>query len=143
MFRKIHSKRDPNDTLFSALGKEFAVYLNVVKVRFQAFLKAYPNWIFGFMVMSILSSIVYTLTVSKRAKPRSNITVKKVTEPAGQGFSQILSTADALRESLHIKREISALIAKDSLTSTDSLLLKNALDRFHQLTITTNPDAPN
>lgn len=137
MFRKIHSNRDPTDTLFSALGKEFDVYLSAAKARVQAFLMAYPKPVFGFMVICILVSAMLTLTVFRSVKPKKTAPVRTVAvSSAGQGFSQILSTADALRESLQIRQEISALIAKDSLTAADSLRLEKALDRFHQLTIT-------
>lgn len=143
MFRKIHSNRNPGDTLFSALGNEFAVYRNAAKIRVQAFLVAYPKPVFGIMVICILASAVLTLTVLRPGKSGPKPTVKTVTETAGRGFSQILSTADALRETLRIKQEISAIIARDTLTAADSLRLEKALDRFHQLTQTSNPNAPN
>ena len=143
MFRKIHSKPDPSDTLYSALAKEFRVYIGWLKIKIRAFLKTYPKPVFAFMVISILVSAVLAITVFRFEKPQSVADTKPPVSSTRKGFSQILSTADALRESLEIKREISALIAKDSLSSADSVVLEKALNRFHQLTITTNSHEPN
>ncbi|NQX54475.1 hypothetical protein HQN86_12695 [Pedobacter panaciterrae] len=143
MFRKIHSKRDPSDTLYSALAREFRAYIDWLKAKIRGLLKAYPKPVFAFMVVSIIVSASLAVTVFRSEKPTSVPQIKPAVSTVGKGFSQILATADALRESLEIKREISALIAKDSLSSADSVLLEKALNRFHQLTITTNSNEPN
>lgn len=141
MFRKIHSNRKPGDTLWSSLAEEFSVYLNQFKIRFQSILKAYPKQAFALMVLLIVGSFLFTVIPWKTGSPKAAANHSGIgARPVQNSLSQILSHADALRESIRLKEEITAVLAKDSLNGADSIHLEKAIDRLHQLTLKTNPN---
>nr|WP_068890427.1 hypothetical protein [Pedobacter panaciterrae] len=142
MFRKIHSNRDPQDTILKALRKEFGAYIDYLKNRVIHVLRTYPKMAFFLMVLLMSASILLTLTVCKPVKKVNEISVGHAVKPAQDGIGQIMSKAAAINESLHLKQEITALIAKDSLSASDSIRLEVAIDRLHQLTLKTNPNEP-
>ncbi|MEJ2880384.1 hypothetical protein [Pedobacter sp. GR22-6] len=140
MFRKIHSNRKPGVTVWSSLTEEFQVYLDKLKSRLRSLLIAYPKQAFALMIGLIIASLIFSLTGVE--KPKATAAVSKripVIRPVENGLSQILTQADALRESVRIKEEILLMLDKDSLTAADSVHLEKAIDRLHQLTITSNP----
>ncbi|HVY75280.1 MAG TPA: hypothetical protein VG890_10645, partial [Puia sp.] len=63
MFRKIHSNRDPRDTLLSELKKEFSTYFIAGSNCFRSILQRNPRFTFGSMVFLMAASIVITLTL--------------------------------------------------------------------------------
>jgi hypothetical protein len=139
MFRKIHSNRDPGDTLHSSLRKEFSVYFDALGIRIRLVLKTYPKQVFAGMVVLILGSTVFTLFLQKPPKSKLAAQVlKSMTQPAQKGFSQILTQADALSESLRLRNEILTMIALDTLSRNDSIRLQRKIDRFHELTLKTS-----
>jgi hypothetical protein len=139
MFRKIHSNRNPENTIASELCKEFAVHFNKVWGFITALLKKYPKPAFALMILFMLGSMVLSFTVLRNIeKKEAGQPVKSLGAPVQNGFSQIMQKGAALQESIAIKRQIEALISKDSLTGPDSIRLERAIDRLHQLTIIAN-----
>lgn len=136
MFRKIHSNRDPQDTVFSELKKEFGVYYNRTANWGGKFTRRYPRLLFGAMVGLMLISLALSFTVFR---PR-DIPVKinpavKIShpEPISDGFSQIMQAGAALKETISLKKVVDSITAKPTLSKADSTVLENALDRLQQI----------
>lgn len=134
MFKKIRSDRDPRDTVYSELKKEFAPYLDKAKKSANAFTVKNTKAIFWLMVICIMVSAVLTLTVfkSRIKKVRMPKTVIAAA-PVNAGFQQIMAAGDAIHEMLALKKMIDSLSQKKQLTGADSSMLDTALDRFQQL----------
>ena len=139
MFRKIHSKRNPSDTLFTELRQEFAIHFNRFWQWFTALCSRYPKQVYGTMVLLILVSAICSFLIrgtspapAQKWRPSSRLVT-----PVADGFGQIMQKGIALKEAAKIKTQIEALILKDSLTGTDSILLEKSIDRLHELSIST------
>lgn len=135
MFRKIHSNRDPKDTLFSELQKEFAVYLDRIAFSITGFLKMNPNLVYTLMLLFLAASMVLSFTILRHREQQPGVSANVMVNPVSDGFGRILETGTALKESIRLKAQIETLIAKDTLTKADSLYLGKAIDRLHQLSI--------
>jgi hypothetical protein len=142
MFKKIHSNRDPNDTLWKALYREFSEYFEKAGQKFGSICLNYPRLIFYIMVGLLLFSGALSFTVfrhpgkSSAARPamqdqRPN--KLKSPHPLDDGFSRILETGSALKQTLGLKENVEAILAKGRLTHSDSLTLENALDSLQHL----------
>jgi len=136
MWRKIHSNRDPRDTLYSELRKEFSPRLDGFKELLSNFLKGYPNFIYGLMILLMLVSAGLSFTVFRNPENAVAVTRKNFPEPLSEGFSQIMATTGRLRETLMLKHTVDSLTAIRQLSSRDSLTLENALDRLRKLHVT-------
>src|SRR5437868_941411 len=97
MWRKIHSNRDPRDTLYSEVHKEFGTYFNAAGQFFKQLLNAYPRIVLGLMIFLMVASAVLSFTVFRHPESKSVRTEKRL-NPVGDGFSQILQTASKIRE---------------------------------------------
>jgi hypothetical protein len=135
MFKKIHSNRDPKDTLFTEIRKEFAVYIDSMSRKIVYFLKKNPDLTYTMMLLFLGTSIILSFTVFRNKDPRPEVSANVIVSPITNGFSRILETGAALKESIKLKEQIELLIAKDTLTKADSLFLGKAIDRLHQLSI--------
>jgi len=62
--------------------------------------------------------------------------VSAVAVPVENGFGQIMEKGSALKEAVALKTHIEMLIAKDSLTSSDSISLEKAIDSIHDIQVT-------
>lgn len=142
MFKKIHSNRDPKDTLYSELRKEFGTYFNVTETRARSFLEDHARLVFRLMIGIMLISIILSFTVFRHrdslvstnvAKPQSRLT--RPTQPAviTDGFSRIMQVSSSLREMLALKKQVDSITAKKFLTRQDSLTLEKDLDRLQQI----------
>jgi len=134
MFKKIRSNRDPRDTVYSEIKKEFAPYLDKAKSRAGDFSERNAKTIFWLMAASLLLSGVLTLTVFKSRvrqvkMPRPVIAAA----PVSTGFQQIMDAGEAIRQMLALRKMIDSLAAKKQLTGADSARLDKALDRFQEL----------
>jgi hypothetical protein len=140
MFKRLHSNRDPRDTLFSEVKKEFGGYFEKAGNRFTGLTDRYPKFLFGAMVTAMLLSIGLSLTVFRirppAAKPVTGAVVKKPPKtslsPVTDGFSQIFRIGDAIKETIALKKVADSLIAKKNLTQQDSITLEKTLDRLQQ-----------
>lgn len=103
---------------------------------FKSVLKRYPGYVFGGMLLVMLSSAIWMFGFKQR-KPASTRLLsqspKIALDTIGAGLPSITSTYAALSEVLDLQAQIRSLIDKDSLTSADSLLLIGALERFETI----------
>lgn len=137
MFRKIHSNRDPRDTLFSEISREFSVYIQKFKHWFSGICLTYPKAVYSTMILLMIGSAIssFLFLQTKKPVPQKAKSASEVTVPVKNGFGQILEKGLALQEAVELKTQIEMLIAKDSLTSIDSVSLEKAIDRLHMLSI--------
>ena len=140
MFRKIHSNRDPQDTIFSELGKEFAVYIRKFKAWFIKICQTYPKQVYSLMVILMLSSFALSFLFLQKARPtplavQKQAQAHKMGAPVQDGFGQIMQKGQVLKDAIALKSHIELLLAKDSLSSNDSATLAKAIDALHELSI--------
>jgi hypothetical protein len=134
MFRKIHSSRDPRDTLANELKKEFRPYLETASKRLRVGAERCPKLLFGVMVVGIVISAALSFTLFRPAGevPRARPQLTK-TDPVSAGFDRLLEAGTALKEMIAIKKQIDSLSAKKVLSEQDSVALDKALDKFQTL----------
>lgn len=132
MWRKIHSNRDPRDTLYSELQKEFSTYFTMIKNAGKQLTEAYPKFLFGCMIFLMMLSLVLSFTIFRRPDKAKTITIKNA-NPVEDGFDQIMQATGNIRETLHLKNLVDSLSAKKQLTGADSALLDSALDRLSKI----------
>lgn len=137
MFRKIHSNRNPQDTLFTELRKTFAVYFNRVDLWFRNICLSYPRHVYSAMVVMLIFSIILSFTVfpGKPAVEQKPPPLKTISAELPGGFGQITQKALALQESMQIQQQIESLIARDSLSAQDSISLEKMVGRLQQLSL--------
>ena len=136
MFKRITSNRDPRDTLLSELKKEFGGYYSTAAGKGQHFVNRYPRFVFGSMIVLMLVSMGLSFTVfrNREVVVKKKLPVPQQNSPITTGFSQLIQTGEALRETIALKGQVDSLIAKKHLTKTDSATLEKALDRLQQIT---------
>ena len=134
MFRKIRSNRDPRDTVFTELKREFKPYVSKVSRGAKRTVITYPKVLFWFMVVNLGLSAALSFTVFRNRQeappPKKPVSI---TTPVTSGIGQIMQAGEALREMLQLKKAIDSLSGKKQLTTQDSASLDQALDRFNQL----------
>jgi hypothetical protein len=133
MFRKIHSNRDPRDTLLSELRKEFSHYFEKASSTSLRILQKKPTTTFGCMIAFMAFSAVMSFTVFRNKAPAAKAPKIAKVNAVGDGFSQILSVSQAIKQGLALKQQIDSLTAKKTLSKKDSEVLINDLDKLHQL----------
>ncbi len=143
MFRKIHSNRDPKATLYSEIKKEFGTYFNAAGRRSNRLLHAYPKPTFWGMLTLLIFSAILSFTVFRtpftaqsKGGLSGNVSAQKgaVNRPGDDdGFDRILETGAALRQTLHLKNEVTAILGKGKLGHADSLALAGALDSLGRI----------
>lgn len=133
MWRKIHSNRDPRDTLFSELQKEFRPWFSNAKRFMIAALGSYPKFFFGGMIILLLISFALSFTVFRHQEKPAVVAAKPRPDPVNDGFSQIMKATGHLRETLELKHTVDSLTSKKQLSAADSLLLDSALNRLQHI----------
>lgn len=133
MWKKIHSNRDPRDTLFSEIKKEFQPYFTKGVERFRSAATNYPRLFLGGMIVALLISIALSFTVFRQSDKVVTVTVKRHSNPATDGFEQIMRATGILRETIRLKHLVDSLTAQKQLSKADTLLLDSALDRLQQI----------
>jgi hypothetical protein len=132
MFRKLHSNRDPRDTLFSELNKEFRPYFRKAGSGLKGMADSHPKFLFVMMVINIILSAILSFTVF-RHKPAPVKVTPQTVNPVSSGFEQIMRTGERLKRTIALKHIIDSLTAKKQLSPNDSLTLEKALDQFQTL----------
>lgn len=133
MWRKIHSNRDPRDTLFSELKKEFQPYVLKGAARFRSAAATYPRLFFAGMIVALLISLALSFTVFRQPDKVVTSVPKLRANPAADGFDQIMQATVKMRETIKLKHLVDSLTAKKQLSNADTLLLDSALDRLQQI----------
>ncbi len=138
MFRKIHSNRDPQVTVFKEIRKEFAPYFDKAQVGLRRMAQNYPRFLFVMMVINITLSAILVLTVCKRKGDPPKQTAIQVVSPVTSGFDRIREAGTALRGTIRLKRRIDSLTRLKSLSRADSIALVNDLDSLRHIRLTIN-----
>ena len=132
MWPKIHSNRDPRDTVFAELRKEFGTYFKIAGQRLKELLEGHPKMTFYGMIALLLISMTLSFTFFRnREKPRA-VRVKSFA-PVADGFGQLMQATGKIRETIMLKQQIDSLSAVKVLTAQDSIRLIAALDRLQRL----------
>ena|ERR1700744_1171581 len=134
MFRKIRSNRDPRDTVFTELRREFRPFVDKVNHGAKQTAIRYPKVLFWFMVINLALSTILSFTVFRNRQEET--TAKKpvkIITPLSSGIGQIMQAGEGIREMMRLHRQIDSLSAKKQLAPADSVFLDSALTRFNQL----------
>jgi len=132
MWKKIHSNRDPRDTLYSEIHKEFDGYFTTAGNVCKRLAGAYPKFFFGGMVVLLALSLILSFTVFRHPEQKKITAVKKV-NPVEDGFNQIMQATGNIRETMKLKKLVDSLTAKRQLSAEDSTLLDSALNRLSKI----------
>ena len=134
MFRKIRSNRDPRDTVYTELKREFAPHFGKSITQLKSAAGSHPKFIFWMMVINIVLSAILSFTVFRHPDdPARRKQPVRIMAPVSDGLGQVMQAGQALSEMLRLKKAIDSLSAKKQLTAPDSVTLEQALDRFQQL----------
>jgi hypothetical protein len=131
MLKKIHSNRNPGDTLQSEISNQFGGYFAAAGKSFGRCLMAYPRFWYGVMMTLLMISLVLSFTVLRH--PDKRPLARQHTNPAIDGFSQIMEASGKLRQTLLLKQLIDSITLKKYLTARDSAVLDSALDHLQQM----------
>lgn len=134
MFKKIHSNRDPKDTVFSELKKELRPYCDTAGIWLKRAAERYPVFLFWMMVINILLSIVLVSTVFRSKKDAPEKPMVKVS-PVNDGFEQLLAAGHRLKTVITLKKQVDSLVHQKPLTRADSAQLLRDLDSLQHLQI--------
>jgi hypothetical protein len=138
MFKKIHSDRDPRDTVISEVKKEFRPYFNKAGQGLKGAAERYPKFLFWMMVINITLSAILCFTVFRHREPAKNEQPLKVAAPVTDGFDRILQAGTALRQTIRLKKQVDSLSKKKTLTRADSAALLKDLDSLQHIHRTLN-----
>jgi len=138
MFKKIHSNRDPRDTLYSELKKEFSVYVDKGSSVFKSLVCGYPRFFFGLMIALLVASLILAVTLHHNLLPKDHVAAepKHGPVPVNEGFDHIMAAGAALKQTIRLRRQVDSVTAKKTLTKTDSLTLLRDLDSLQHIRIT-------
>jgi hypothetical protein len=102
MFKKIHSNRDPRDTLYSELKKEFSVYVDKGTVVFKSLVCGYPRFVFGLMIALLIASLILAVALHHKMLPEKKVAriSKNGTPPVNEGFDNIMAAGMALKQTI-------------------------------------------
>lgn len=129
MLKRIHSDRDPRDTLYSELKKEFGTYFQAGRNTAQAIFRRRPKCFFCCMIFLMLASMILSFPVLRDTEKPQQIVVKHP-YVAPSGLDRILEATGQIREHLALRKLVDSLSAKKQLSSADSALLDSALNRM-------------
>jgi len=135
MWRKIHSNRDPRDTLFSELKKEFRPWVIAVSGGTSKLLAGHPRFFFCAMIVLMLVSAGLSFTVFRHREKPVDETISRGNNPSPveDGFRQIMKTTGELQQTIRLKHIVDSLTAKKQLTPADSTALDSALNRLQHI----------
>lgn len=138
MFRKLHSNRDPQATVFKELRKEFRPYFDKAQGRLKRLAKNYPRFLFVMMVINIALSVILVLTVFKRKGDPPKHPAANAATPLTNGFDRIREAGLALKTTIRLKHDIDSLTHLKTLSHADSAVLISDLDSLRRIRITLN-----
>ena len=116
-------------------------YIRRTGASFRRLVDRYPVHFFGIMVACMLGSGILAFTVMRVGTPHK---LPVFTPPPSSGAASeltgIIDTYSAIREVADLQQLIAEIVQKDTLSTGDSILLTDALQRFEliQRSINTN-----
>ena len=133
MWKKIRSNRNPEDTVYSEIRKEFSLYFEKAGAGLSVVLQRFPKGVFGLMVVLMTVSLVMTFTVFRHPEQQTKPVPKITIQPLHDGFDQILRAGAQLKETIRLKKIVDSISAKKHLSETDSIALVQALDSLQKI----------
>lgn len=133
MFRKIHSNRDPKDTLASELRKTFRPYIEQTSVVITQQMKKYPKLLYALMLISVVISAGLSFTILRNHEPAAQVQKPFLKPVISEGLDQISHTAATIGQTIQLKNQIDSLSRKQQLTRQDSIALERDLDQLWHL----------
>lgn len=132
MLKKIHSNRDPRDTLYSEVRKEFGAYFTVAGNACKHWLGSYPRFFYGLMIAALVASLILSFTLFRHPDKVNPVRVKAI-NPVGEGFDRIMRASEQIRQTILLKHMVDSITSKKILTGKDSVALDSALDRLKEI----------
>ena len=136
MFRKIHSNRDPRDTLYRELKKEFSAYTDKGSRFSQQLAAKYPRFLFGLMTALLLVSAVLAVWLHPKMVPPEKTNTRPQSTVLNGGFDRILAAGAALGQTIRLRRQVDSITAKTVLNKSDSITLVRDLDSLQHIRLT-------
>ena len=136
MFRRIRSNRDPRDTLYSEFKKEFSVYADKGSRLSQELAAKYPRLLFCLMTALLLASAVLAVLLHPKMVPLEKAKAQPQSEVLNSGFDHILAAGAALKTTVHLRRQVDSITAKQVLNKSDSITLVRDLDSLQHIRLT-------
>ena len=143
MFKKIHSNRQPQDTLYASIKTEFAPAFDKVDNKFQSLLRLYPKTIFIGMIFLMVVSGILSFTLFRNKPSSSNkgmLTINKgnakereINRKTDSGMAGILLITQKLMAGIRLKQKIEGLIKQPILSHSDSANLLIAIDSLEMI----------
>lgn len=133
MLKKLHSNRDPKETLFSEIHREFRPYFGIAFKLFHSILDRHPRFVFGLMVFILTVSIALSFTIFRHPAPAEVKVPPATVKPVQDGFSRIMQATGAFRKTIHLKHVVDSITAKKTLSMADSTVLDSALSELQRI----------
>ncbi|SEO10251.1 hypothetical protein SAMN05192574_105310 [Mucilaginibacter gossypiicola] len=133
MWKRIHSNRDPRDTLLSEIKKEFSRYFNFFGMAFRQGAEKHPKVSFAIMIAAMFLSMILSFTLFRQREKPGLPAISKVFAPAADGFDRIIDASSGIRETLALKHLVDSLANKKVLSAKDSQELERSLDRLRAI----------
>ncbi len=133
MWKKIRSNRNPEDTVYSEIRKEFSPYFEKARAGLNLFLQKFPKGVFGLMVVLMIASLIMTFTVFRHPEQKTRPVPKMTIQPLHDGFDQILRAGAQLKETIRLKKIVDSISNKKQLSGHDSITLVQALDSLQHI----------
>ncbi|MCX2584297.1 hypothetical protein [Pedobacter sp. MR22-3] len=119
-------------TILSELRNEFAAQISFLRIFSARFFSQYSKTIFSAMVLLMVSSLLLCFTLL-RTKPKKPGLENKALTNIGHGLSEIGTTVNSLEKALEMRAALKTLLAKDSLTSADSVLMAAMVSELEKI----------
>jgi hypothetical protein len=133
MWKKIHSNRDPRDTLYSEMRREFSLYFGRAGSFINSVLNGYPKFFFGMMVSLMILSCALSFTLFRHPDKVAVKTKPAAINPVRDGFSEIMQATGKIRRTLQLKHMVDSISSKKRLTPPDSTALDSALSQLQRI----------
>ncbi len=131
MYRKTRSKT--GKALLNEISKEFAAYFSSLGDYIRHICERYPKLIFSVMVCAILVSGILAFTVMRVSKKEQLPSLSGSSMPITKGLGEIMGAGQALKQVLELQNQINSILKKDTLTSSDSLLVTDAFRQLEKI----------
>lgn len=119
-------------TILSELKNEFAGQISHFRTRSSHFFNQYPKSIFSAMVLLMVCSLLLCFTLL-RTRPQKPALERKALTNISNGLSEIGSTVNSLQKALEMRAALKTMLAKDSLTSADSVLMAGMVSELEKI----------
>jgi len=113
-------------TVFTALQNEFSGLIRQIAASLSRFFKKYPRAVFSFMVILMGISVLLCFTLLRKESKKAP-QEKKALLKVESGLNEIGTTVSRLRRTLEIREALKVLLAKDTLSTQDSLLMASMI----------------